>query len=78
MAGVVSPVHWTVVLAGQVIDGLVVSTTAMVRLQALEQRLDVTFRNNENVSPQTLPEITLTDCWFVGPEMEPLPVMDQA
>src|SRR6185503_12521746 len=28
--GVVSPVHSTVVLAGQVIDGLVVSTTVMV------------------------------------------------
>src|SRR5437867_13066038 len=31
--GVVSPVHSTVVLAGQVIDGLVVSTTVMVCTQ---------------------------------------------
>src|SRR4030095_203357 len=30
VAGEVSPVHSTVVLAGQVIDGLVVSTTVMV------------------------------------------------
>ena len=77
MAGVVSPVHSTVELAGQVIDGLVRSSTVTVWLHALEQRLEVTFRNSEKVSPQTLPEIMLTDCWFVEPEMEALPVMDQ-
>ena len=73
-----SPVHSTVVLAGQVIDGLVVSTTAMVWLHALEQRLEeTTFRFNEKLSPQRFPETTVTDCWFVGPEMDPLPVTDQ-
>jgi len=46
-------------------------------VHALEQRLEVTLRNKEKTSPQTLPEITLTDCWFVGPEIEALPVMDQ-
>ena len=77
VAGVVPPVHSTVVFAGQVIDGLVVSTTAMVWLQALEQMLEVTFRNNEKVSSQTVPEIMLTVCWFVAPEMDALPVTDQ-
>ena len=73
----VSLVHSTVVLAGQVIEGLVVSTTAMVWLHALEQRLETTLRFNEKLSLQTLPETTLTDCWFVAPEMDPLPVTDQ-
>ena len=39
--------------------------------------LEVTFRNNEKFSPQTLPELMLTICWFVGPEIEAPPVTDQ-
>src|SRR5258705_1223508 len=53
-AGVVSPVHSTVVLAGQVIDGLVVSTTVMVWSQVAKlPQSSVAFqvRTNEPVLP---------------------------
>src|ERR1044071_2331402 len=70
LAGRIEAVQSMTLLAGQVIDGLVVSTIVMVWLHALEHRFEVTLRNSEKLSPQTLPETMLTVRWFVGPEME--------
>src|SRR6266571_20270 len=69
--------HSTTRSAGGIRLGGTVSFTSTSALQALEQPLLVTFRNKVKLLPQALPAATVTVCALVGPEMEPLPVMDQ-
>jgi hypothetical protein len=76
-AGVVSAGHSNVASGGAVMVGGMVSKAITELLQVAGQPLLVTFNVTVNADPQTPPALTVTIGLFAGPEMAPLPEMDQ-
>jgi hypothetical protein len=75
--GVVSAGHSNAISGGAVTVGGVVSMTITELLHVAGQPLLVTFNVRVNPEPQRPPALTVTIGLFAGPEMAPLPEMDQ-
>ena len=73
-----SPGHSSTLSAGRVRVGGVVSFTITSVVAVPGQLLLVTTRLSVKFAPHPVPAVTVTVRAFAGPEIDPLPVTDQA